>query len=199
LRHKIKCLFSGHLKDGSTSSQSGKTGDDQIGVENIQIECPMCGSNNVVAKGTKGALGRSIKEVFGFGGLLGVLVSNTNSNYTNSQRIQYKCLKCGKFFIPETKPLESLEQITTACKIILHRGKNMIGGLRPFYVYLNGKNVGGVQNGQSIEFTTNIKFNTITVTDALGNAFKNNYRFNAEEGGKIVLYFDRYFKKINNQ
>lgn len=162
-------------------------------MENKQLTCPKCGSDNVFAKGTKGAGFRTFLEAFGLDGLLRIFSGNTTFINENPQRIQSKCKKCGNIFYLEMKSLESQEELKTDCKIILYRGKRMVGALMPFYVYLNSKKVGEVYNGKSIEFTTNLKSNTLNVTDTVGNAFKDTYQFNAVEDGKIKVYFDRKF------
>ena len=157
------------------------------------LKCPACGSDDVVATGTKGALRRTLVETFVLGGLIGALIGKPAVEGPGGRNIQYKCKACGHGFVPEAKPPEIQEHMTTACKIVFHRDKGFVGALRPFYVYLNGRQVGPVANGQAIEFTTNTKSNTITVTDAVGTAFKEVYRFEAAEGGLVTVHFNRKF------
>jgi hypothetical protein len=80
------------------------------------------------------------------------------------------------------------EQLTTPCKIIFFRDKALFGAIVPQTVNLNGREIGDVNNGKSIEFTTNKKSNAITVTDRAGGISKP-YKFDAVEGGLIEVHF----------
>jgi DNA-directed RNA polymerase subunit RPC12/RpoP len=152
------------------------------------ITCPKCNSIDVMAKGTKGALGRTIATLF-LGPLIGILIGKSTSDSEGSQSVQYKCKKCGNVFISQEKSLESNEQLMGTCKIILYRDKSFIGAIVPRFVYLNGKKIDVIKNGKSIEFTTNMKSNTITVTDHIGNAFKESYKFDTIKGGITEVHF----------
>jgi predicted membrane protein len=84
-------------------------------------------------------------------------------------------------------PLEG-EQLTIPCRIVFHRDSNFIGAIAPQYVNLNGLMIGEVNNGKTLEFTTNKRTNSIVVTDRTGGASKP-YPFTAVDGGLVEVHF----------
>lgn len=60
-------------------------------------------------------------------------------------------------------------------------------------VHIYGMKVGPIKNGQAHPFGTNVKYNTIHVTDLHGIAFVDGYNFEAVAGGKILVRFKHEF------
>jgi hypothetical protein len=79
-------------------------------------------------------------------------------------------------------------QLTTPCKVIFYRDSSFLGALAPQIVNLNGKKISKVNNGKSIEFTTNKKSNIIIVTDHKGGA-STPYQFDTVDGSTIEVHF----------
>ena len=51
-------------------------------------------------------------------------------------------------------------------------------------VFLNGIKMGSVPNNSELSFNVYTKTNVVFVTDHNGNAFKGDFKFTAESGGK---------------
>lgn len=147
-------------------------------------ECPKCGSEDVVAVGAEGAMGRALQQSFG---LLGDLIPVADSG-----RLEYRCKACHWEFVAES--LESAEFPELTCRVIFHRDSGFAGAAVPQIVYLNGERVGEVKNGKSLEFVTRARSNVISVTDSGGTPFKDSYRFDAVDGGVVEVHFNRKFK-----
>lgn len=150
--------------------------------------CPNCGSTDVVAIGTEGALGRTLDQQFG--PFTQVFVPVT----ADTGRLRYRCHSCHKKFVAESGAPVETEPLEQACTIVFHRDSGFVGAMMPNVVYLNGERVGEVKSGKSIEFATTVRSNVITVTDQNGAAFKDSYTFDAEDGGVVEVHFNRKFK-----
>ncbi|MDR1464606.1 MAG: hypothetical protein LBJ11_04820 [Oscillospiraceae bacterium] len=158
------------------------------------LQCPHCGGGgNFQVLGKKGALGKSIGVGLAFGAV-GNLVANsmTQDDYT-FEPTQYRCGACGKKF--ESPPLVARpeELLSAPCKIVFTRKSGFYGMAVAQSVWLNGVKIGPVKNGQTIEFLTYTRYNTLFVTDQFGVAFKGDYKFEAQPGGQVVAQFKRKF------
>jgi hypothetical protein len=144
--------------------------------------CPKCGSADTVVTGTGGALTRTV--------LGGGLLEATGVVTANEGRLRYKCHDCHHAFVPDVEAAGP--EMTTPFRVVLHRDRDFAGAVVPQMVYLNGAYVGNVANGQSIEFETTARTNTIVVTDHNGVAFKGGgCRFEATEGGSADIHVKR--------
>jgi hypothetical protein len=85
-------------------------------------------------------------------------------------------------------PAFEYQQLSIPCRIIFYRDSSFVGALVPYSVNLNGRRVGEVKNGKSIEFQTNLRSNAIIVTDNMGQS-TNAYRFNGIDGGVVQIHY----------
>jgi DNA-directed RNA polymerase subunit RPC12/RpoP len=157
------------------------------------LKCPYCGSSELQVVGTKGSTGKALATTIAFGAI-GNLVAGANAagDLTTSE-IQYKCASCKKKF--DSWPLDATpeEYLPAPCTIHFERVGSFVGMAVPQIVYLNGAKIGPVKNGQTVDFLTYLKYNTIFVTDQHGLAFKGSHRFEALPGGNIPVRFNRKF------
>ena len=157
------------------------------------LTCPKCQHNDLRILGTKGSRARGLTSSLLFGAI-GNLVANSNSKDDYSEKpIQYKCNICGNKF--ESLPLaaEPEEILETPCMISFTRLSSFVGMAVEQHIYLNGVKVDTVGNRKTVTFKTLVKHNTIFVTDQYGIAFKGDYKFVAESGGKVEIRFKRKF------
>lgn len=155
------------------------------------LKCPACASVEYKALGTKGFAGRFVVNLF-FGFLAGAIYSKSEQNNVEEREIIYKCSKCGHKW--ESFPVKAGagSLLETPCEIHFTRQGNFVGMAMAQFVYLNGRKIGAVKNGESITFTTERKQNMIFVTDHTGGAFDSR-RFDAFPGGSIKFRFSRKF------
>jgi uncharacterized membrane protein YhaH (DUF805 family) len=155
------------------------------------LKCPACASVDYKPLGTKGFLGRVVVNLF-FGFIAGAIYSKSEQNNTEDRIIVYKCSKCGNKW--ESFPAKAGESghLERPCEIRFTRMGNLVGMAMAQFVYLNGRKIGPVKNGESITFTTERKQNMIFVTDHTGGAFDSR-RFDASPGGHIEFRFSRKF------
>jgi uncharacterized membrane protein YhaH (DUF805 family) len=155
------------------------------------LKCPACASVEYKPLGTKGFAGRFVVNLF-FGLLAGAIYSKSEQNNVEEREIIYKCSKCGHKW--ESFPVKAGagSLLETPCEIHFTRQGNFVGMAMAQFVYLNGRKIGAVKNGESITFTTERKQNMIFVTDHTGGAFDSR-RFDAFPGGSIKFRFSRKF------
>ncbi len=158
------------------------------------LRCPQCGSYNVMAKGLSGALGNSLATGLAFGAI-GNLVANAGAGERiASAPMEYQCQECkNRFSYMPAQPAPD-ELLSAPATIEFTRGGNMLGAAVQQFVFLNGIPVGAVKNGQTISFTTNLRYNTLFVTDHFGVAFKDIYRFEALAGMTVPVRFNQKFR-----
>ena len=159
-----------------------------------RLRCPKCGASELKLLGEKGSLGKALALGAAFGAI-GTLVagSNVNSNPVTTQALHYKCKQCKNKFVTYPLPATEDELLVTPCKITFKRISSVWGMAVPQVVHINGMKVGPIKNGQSFDFETNIKYNTVHVTDLHGVAFADEYNFEATAGGAVLVQFKRKF------
>lgn len=157
------------------------------------LKCPHCGSETLSVTGVKGAAGAAVVSGLAFGSLGNIVAGKNAVKNIITDPLQYKCANCKKKF--ESMPLvASVEDVLEeVCTVTFTREKSFVGAIVPQIVYLNGVKIGPVKNGESIQFTTQNRYNVLFVTDQYGVAFKSEYRFEAESGGQVSAYFKRGF------
>lgn len=158
------------------------------------LKCPHCGGGEFRILGKKGAMGKSIGMGLAFGAV-GALVANSmeKTNY-DFEPINYKCNACSKKF--ESMPLvaQQNEILPQPAVVAFKRASSFVGMAVTQFVWLNGVKIAAVKNGQAIEFPVFTQYNTIFVTDQFGVAFKGDYKFEAQPGGRVEVKFNRKFK-----
>jgi len=159
-----------------------------------RLRCPKCGSSELRLLGEKGSWGKSMALDVAFGAV-GTLVagSNVNKSPVVTEQLQYKCKQCKNKFLTYPFPAEEDELLSTPCKVTFKRVSSVVGMAVPQVVHLNGMKVGPIKNGQSHTFETNVKYNTIHVTDLHGVAFADEYNFEAIASGEVLVQFKRKF------
>jgi hypothetical protein len=92
-------------------------------------------------------------------------------------------------------PLDALpdEYLSAPCALNFERVSSFVGMAVVQNVHLNGIKIGPIKNGQTLNFSTLVKYNTLFVTDMYGVAFKDPYRFEASPGGTINVRWNRKF------
>ena len=157
------------------------------------LKCPSCESTELTILGQKGSTGKAVALQVAFGAI-GTLIANSGVKAQEETKpLQYKCKQCRKKFVTYPLPATEDELLSAPCKIVFQRVKSMVGMAVLQIVYLNGMRVGPIKSGASFEFETNIKHNTIFVTDLHGMAFRDKYKFEAVAGGSISVQFKRKF------
>lgn len=157
------------------------------------LTCPKCQHNDLKILGTKGSMAHGVTSSLLFGAI-GNLVANSNSKDDYSVKpVQYKCNICGNKFVSLPIEAEPGEILETPCTISFTRLSSFVGMAVAQHIYLNGVKVDTVGNGKTVTFKTSVKHNTIFVTDQYGVAFKGDYKFVAESGGKKEIRFKRKF------
>jgi hypothetical protein len=147
------------------------------------LKCPKCGSEEYKPKGFEGY---TLREILAQCGLRSFEYKNENA------LIVCKCVKCGSKFKGKAKDAEPDEILERPCTIHLTRKGGMLGAVLDFTVFLNGKKVCTVGNGQSVEIKTSVKQNLIFLTNDTGGAFSNFFRFEAVSGDNKELIFSRF-------
>lgn len=106
---------------------------------------------------------------------------------------EFFCNICGNKF--ESLPLTaaSEEILKTPCSIKFTRLSSFAGMAVVQCVWLNGVKVATVSNGKTVAIETSVRHNTLFVTDQYGVAFKGDYKFVAESGGRVEIRFKRAF------
>ena len=157
--------------------------------------CPKCGSQDIVALSIEGALARAIATAFFFGAIGNLLAAKKASKDESRQTLFYKCQKCRNRFNIDEKSWANQEPLTQPCKVVFHREFSFVGAAVPRFVYLNGRRVGEVKTGKSIEFETSVRSNVVAVTDQFGGVVRPNdlYCFDATEGGTVHIRFKGRF------
>ena len=157
------------------------------------LKCPTCGATDLKLLGIKGSRGKSFATWFAFGAI-GTMVAGSSVKETDETKpLHYKCKQCKKKFESYPLPATDAEILSAPCKITFQRASSMAGMAVPYIVYLNGMRVGPIKNGASFTFETNIKYNTIFVTDLHGVAFADTYSFEAPADGSVLTKFKRKF------
>jgi energy-converting hydrogenase Eha subunit E len=176
--------------DGNTITRQGETETASLVQQNRlnpddDLECPAYASVDYKPLGTKGFTGRFVVNLF-FGFIAGAIYSKSEQNNTGDRPIVYKCSKCGnKWEAFPVKPGEN-GRLEIPCEIHFTRMGNFVGMAMAQFVYLNGRKIGPVKNGESITFTTERKQNLIFVTDHTGGAF-DSCRFDVSPGGHVGI------------
>jgi len=159
------------------------------------LRCPSCGTSELKVLGQKGAASKSIAMGIAFGAI-GSLITNASIKKSEATKpLHYKCKQCCKKFETFPLPAEADELLSAPCRITFQRLKSIMGMSIQYIVYLNGMRVGPIKNGKTFTFETNIKNNTIFVTDFNGVAFADEYNFEATDNGLVVVNFKRKFIK----
>jgi hypothetical protein len=166
--------------------------------KHLMLRCPKCGSNDLIPLGNSPSmisrlLNPLVEEVAGE-----EYTERAHSVHSGFQNIQYKCNACRHPFYPPLDGTKETKDFEDPCEIILHREKSFVGALMPLYVYLNGDFITTVNNGASVEFTTNKRQNVIVITANDGTAFPDMYQFNAENRKKIEVSFKRKFSETKS-
>jgi ribosomal protein L40E len=157
------------------------------------LRCPSCGGGNLQALGEKGATSKSIGTALAFGAIGNIAVSSRAAKNLETSPMQYKCVSCGNKFVTAPLMAQPEEMLAAPCNVNFQRVSSFVGAAIAHIVYLNGVKAGPVKNGKTISFPTNIRYNTIFVTDPHGVAFKDMYRFEAQPGGSVDVRFNRKF------
>jgi len=159
-----------------------------------RLKCPHCGGCDFEILGKKGALGKSLAVTAAFGAIGNLVQSSISKDDLKLEPTNYKCLSCKKKF--ESLPLlvQQDEMLTTPCEITFTRLSSFVGMAVSQTVWLNGVKMSSVSNGKTVNFKTYVKHNTIFVTDHTGVAFKDSYKFEAHQGGKVEVRFKRKFR-----
>lgn len=159
------------------------------------LKCPHCGSEQIRATGTKGALGAAVATGATLGALGNLAAGSSAAANRATEPLQYKCSACGAKF--QSMPLEARPEdvLPQPCTVTFTRGSSVVGAAVVQIVYLNGVKMGPVKNGQSIVFPTFCRENVVFVTDQYGVAFKDEYRFAAQPGGSAAVRFCRGFSQ----
>ncbi|MDR0583758.1 MAG: DUF805 domain-containing protein [Treponema sp.] len=190
----VKCRKKWLALDGNVIKKQGETAStvqQNLLKPDDDLKCPACASVDYKPLGTKGFFGRAVVNLF-FGFIAGAIYSKSQQNNTGDRLIVYKCSKCGNKW--EAFPVKAGEggRLERPCEIYFTRMGNFVGMAMAQFVYLNGRKIGPVKNGETITFTTERKQNLIFVTDHTGGAFDSR-RFDAPPGGHIEFRFSRKF------
>ncbi|MDR0835581.1 MAG: DUF805 domain-containing protein [Tannerella sp.] len=165
-----------------------------------ELKCPHCGKDDLTVLGIKGALGKSIATTLAFGAIGNIVAGKNAAKNTETEPMQYKCNSCKQKFSSEPLQASPEEILSAPCTINFKRTSSVVGAAVPYIVYLNGIKIGAVKKGQAISFQTNVKYNTLFVTDHHGVAFKNgNYKFEAQPGASVYALFDRKFLETKKE
>jgi len=161
----------------------------------FELKCPRCESKDYIPLGVSGGTGKYVATQLAFG-LIGQLAASSaaKKNMDIVDEINYKCKKCGNKFSGLPLEAKSEELLSIPCTIQFTRLSNFVGSAMLNVVNLNGIKMGSLKNGQTIAFQTNIKYNTLFVTDQHGVAFPDAYRFEAQPGGNVMVRFNRKFR-----
>lgn len=157
------------------------------------LSCPFCGSQDLHFLGLKGAVGKSVAIGAAFGALGSIVASSTVSESEPTKPLYFKCKQCRKKFETYPLPAPSDEILATPCKISFQRIKSFAGLAVPYIVYLNGMRVGPIKNGESFQFDTNSRYNTLYVMNHHGLPFKSECRFEASAGATVAVQFKNKF------
>jgi hypothetical protein len=76
--------------------------------------------------------------------------------------------------------------LETPCNVSITRLPSMLGAAMGVEVFLNGAEMGILQNGKTLDFTTDNSFNELTVKYRADGA-TNSVTFNAESGGSVRI------------
>ncbi len=157
------------------------------------LKCPECGADDLRIIGTKGASAAAISVGVLTGAIGNLAMDKASKGDFTLMPVKYQCQKCKKKF--ETLPLvaEESEVLEQPCTVNLTRLSSMVGMAVSQQVYLNGVKVGNVKNGATLTFSTNVRENTVFVTDQYGLAFPGKFTFTAESGGTQEIKFKRKF------
>jgi hypothetical protein len=155
------------------------------------LTCPACTAADIKALGTRGFAGRHLLAVL-FGFFAGAAFGRAEQKNTGDRAIIYKCTKCGKKWEALPGKIAASGCLETPCEIHVIRESSVIGCAMVQFVYLNGRKIGPVKNGEHISFTTEQKHNLVFVTDHLGRSFDTR-RFEAPAGKQTELRFKRKF------
>jgi hypothetical protein len=155
-------------------------------------KCPQCDSADWMPLGTPGYITRSLWAVFF--GFIGALAANSSGkNRAETPAFICKCRSCRNKWEarPKEVPLEA--RLETPCRISMTRPGSFVGAAVAQFIYLNGKRVGILKNGGTIEFETAEPYNILFATDGSGTAFQNTRYFEAPSGGELNFNFNRKF------
>jgi len=155
------------------------------------MKCPVCGADEFIAIGSKGAGWRMI-----IGAFIGWFLFRQffAKKITANWPVYYKCKKCKHKFLGEPVEAPREEILSAPCVIQFERTWNLVGAALLQIVHLNGLKIGTVKNGKTITFQTHVRKNVIFVTDQYGVAFSDQLTFEAQPGASMSVRFNRKFK-----
>lgn len=128
----------------------------------------------------------------GMGGLLGVIISNIGSKNDDTS-----ITKDSSMLFEENKEISSVQEksknldnaeLRIPCKIIIKREKAFYACAMTYNIKLNGKNIGFLKNGDSIECSTMLVNNMIT--SSATNGAVDTINFSIDDFTRVVeVYF----------
>lgn len=154
------------------------------------LRCPGCGAEELTIVGVKGVAGKTLAATLAVGGIIGGAIAAKD---TESKPVEYICDRCRNKFVAPAHEASPDELLSAPCAIHFERVGGFVGAAVPQTVYLNGIRIAVAKNGKTIAFPTNVRYNTLFVTDQYGTAFKCAYRFEAQPGGSVLVRFNRKF------
>lgn len=157
------------------------------------LKCPACGAGEYMVLGIKGSMGKSIATSLAFGAIGNLVAGSGASKNAATEPIQYKCGHCSEKFEALPFYASAEEILPVPCTVQFERVSSFVGAAVPQIMYLNGEKIGPVKNGKTVTCQTNIRYNTVFVTDQHGVAFKDVYRFEAPPQGTVLVRFNRKF------
>jgi hypothetical protein len=154
-------------------------------------KCPVCAAVDFEVLGVKGFAGRQLATML-FGFPASFAFSKAEEKNTKTKAIIHKCNKCGNKWTPVPATTDEKNTAETPCAIHFTRENSLINRVLFQFVYLNGKKIGAVKNGERITFATERKHNVIFVTDHSGRALDTR-RFDVFAGERIEFKFRQKF------
>jgi DNA-directed RNA polymerase subunit RPC12/RpoP len=159
----------------------------------LNLRCPKCSSAELVVLGTEGSLGKAMGVSILFGAVGNLVASSQASKDLETKPIKYKCSACHEKFVTMPHQAAPEEFLAAPCTINFERVSSFMGMAVAQIVHLNGIKIGPIKNGQTLSFSTAVRYNTLFVTDMHGLAFKGVYRFEAQPGAMVAVRFNRKF------
>jgi len=101
--------------------------------------------------------------------------------------LQLKCNNCKAHYSDRAHAASPDELLPSPCTVTFERVKAFQGALQMLYVFLNGVKVCGVKNGQTVTFSTPLRYNTIFVGGDPNLVVPRIRRFEAVSGGTFPI------------
>lgn len=110
-----------------------------------------------------------------------------------ADQISCQCNNCKNKFTVHPLAATPDEMLSAPCEIRFTRVFSTDGENLAQIIYLNGVEIGLVKNGETLSFATTVRNNIVYVTGLNGQAFKGEYKFEAQPGGQVDVRFNGHF------